>query len=246
MASGIALMLATSPLVAADASFSFTGTAYDDNDEPIYEEAHVIKGRCEGGMFLPQSQQVTYRETGDSGEQIASKELSFEQSPLRPSFVMTQPGFNEKMRVTNKDDETVIIQWDDPDGETHNSTLQITDDMVFDSGFVHLIQRNWKALNSGENISFEFLSATRAETYSFEATTTDEARIDAHITIRMQPAGTILGWLVDPITLGFDKQGRLTDYLGLTNLRKDGDNNYRAHLRYDVPELPCALVKNSR
>jgi hypothetical protein len=51
-------------------------------------------------------------------------------------------------------------------------------------------------------------------------------------------------FLVDPIVLGYDADGLLTDYLGLTNIRKDKDTNYTAHIRYAIEAIPeCELTR---
>lgn len=68
--------------------------------------------------------------------------------------------------------------------------------------------------------------------------------IQADYTFRIRPASTLLGFLVDPITLGYSKRGALTDYLGLTNIRKNPDTNYTAHIHYSVSTWPeCELTR---
>lgn len=249
IATGLFLMTEAASLSAAESTLSFSGTAYNEAGKQIYTETHKFKGNCSDGVFVPQSDHVTYSSSsGDhdkDAKTVATKKLTFSQSPLRPTFVMEQPGFHETMSVTNDDDQSAAIEWRDPEGKTHNTKLDITGDMVFDSGFVNLVQQNWQALKNGETVNFEFLSSTRAETYSFEAMPVSDSRIKASLVIRMQSKGTVLGWFFDPITLGFDNQGRLTHYDGLTNIRKNADENYSARIDYEKPELPCPLVNTT-
>lgn len=225
------------------AEVRFTGEAADlDNDKVIYKEHHVVDGECSEGLFRPDSQTVTY--VHDEDTEFAEKKLSYDASPLRPTVDFRQPDFNEVMDINNRGDSELKIEWQTPNGETETSTVKVEDTLVADAGFDHLVRQNWSAVTSGERVKFEFLAPTRGKAYGFVLEPAEDERIDAAYTVRIKPSGTILGFLVDPILLGYNEQGLLTDYLGLTNIRKDKDSNYTAHIRYTVETTPdCELTR---
>lgn len=231
-----ALLLPTS---ASAAEYTFTGTALVDG-APTYTEDHTQTGEC-GKRFKPEQHEVVYR-SADDDTVIGTKSLDYAESPLRPSFDFRQPPFDERMALTNQNDNKARIDWKTSSGETKAFTTDLNDEVVIDAGFVHFIQSHWRELNNGESVDFRFMGPTRGEHYAFVAEPTDHEQVAAHLTVTIRPSGMILRWLVDPITLGFDQRGRLTDYLGLTNVRQNNDSNYIAHIRYETSEPPCPLI----
>ncbi len=225
------------------AEVHFTGEAADlDNDEIIYKERHVVEGECSEGVFRPDTQTVTY--VRDEDTVFAEKTLSYNESPLRPTVDFRQPDFNEVMDINNNGDSELKIEWQTPKGDTENFIVEVEDTLVADAGFDHLVRQKWSAVTSGERVEFEFLAPTRGKAYGFVLEPEEDDRVDAAHTVRIKPSGTILGFLVDPIVLGYNEQGLLTDYLGLTNIRKDKDSNYTAHIRYTVETTPdCELTR---
>lgn len=232
------------PVIAANAAeVRFTAEAADlENDRVIYKERHVVEGECSDGLFRPDTQTVTY--VRDDDTEFAEKTLSYDESPLRPTVDFRQPDFNEVMNISNRGDSELKIEWQTPKGDTETFTVEVEDTLVADAGFDHLVRQNWSAVTSGERVEFEFLAPTRGKAYGFVLEPAEDDRIDAAYTVRIKPSGTILGFLVDPILLGYNEQGLLTDYVGLTNVRKDKDSNYTAHIRYTVETTPdCELTR---
>lgn len=225
------------------AEVRFTGeTTAINNDKVIYEERHLVEGECSGGLFYPATQTVTYVRAG--GNEFASKTLSYDESLLRPTVDFRQPEFNEVMDITNLNDDELKIEWRTPDGDTESFSVEVTNTLVADAGFDHLVRQNWAAVTSGDSVEFDFLAPTRGKAYGFVLEPADDNRIDAAHTVRIKPSGVILGFLVDPILLGYNEVGMLTDYIGLTNIRKDRDTNYTAHIRYTVETTPdCELTR---
>lgn len=225
------------------AEVRFTGEATVVNDDKVlYEERHVVKGECTEGLFQPRAQTITY--VRDGSDEFAEKKLSYEHSPLRPSVDFRQPDFNEVMDITNRDDRELKIEWQTPKGDTESFSVEVTDSLVADAGFDHLVRQNWSAVKSGESVEFDFLAPTRGKAYGFVLEPAGDDRIDAAYTVRIKPSGIMLGFLVDPIMLGYNEQGFLTDYLGLSNIRKDNDSNYTAHIRYTMETTPdCELTR---
>ncbi|MEP1215994.1 MAG: hypothetical protein ABJM11_20735 [Marinobacter sp.] len=226
---------------AAEVRFTGEATAPDD-DRVIYAEHHLVEGECAAGLFRPGTQTVSYVRNGNS--EFAEKKLTYDDSVLRPTVEFRQPDFNEAMNITNLDDSKLRIEWQTPSGDTENYTVEVTEALVADAGFDHLVREHWPAVTSGERVKFDFLAPTRGKAYGFVLEPAQDDRIKAAYTIRIKPSGTILSFLVDPILLGYNEQGLLTDYVGLTNIRKDRDTNYTAHIRYSVETVPdCELTR---
>ncbi len=232
------------PALAFAAEVRFEGTARPvGGGDPIYREIHSITGTCAQGRFTPQKHSVEYSRPG-SGT-IATKTLTYPHSVLRPTVVFRQPGFSEVIRILNQNGETLQVVWQPPSGATENSTLDVRPSLVADSGFDNLVRKNWtKLTQQGESVQFDMVVPTRGDYYGFVLEPFSDRRIDASHTLRIRPANIVLDWLVDPILLGYNAQGLLTDYVGLTNIRKNQDANYVAHIRYEIQTMPeCELTR---
>lgn len=230
------------PVFAGD--LAFTGTARQvDGGDVIYKENHAIAGRCEQGVFVPEQQIVEYSRPGSEG--FATKKLSYQQSVLRPSLEFNQPDFSEVIEVTNRDDEILEVLWQAPFDSTELASLEVKPSLVVDSGFDNLVRKNWKkVVGNGESVRFNLVVPARGDYYGFILEPTSDSRIEAEHLVRIRPSGTLMGFLVDPILLGYNKDGLLTDYLGLTNIRKNEDTNYIAHIRYTIEATPeCKLMR---
>lgn len=240
-AMAIACSLPAFTVMAAEVRFTGEATSPGD-DNVLYEERHIVKGECSDGLFRPETQTVTY--VRDEDTEFAEKTLSYDESPLRPTVDFRQPDFNEVMDISNQGDNELKIQWQTPGGDMESSTVNVDESLVADAGFDHLVRQNWSAVTAGERVEFDFLAPTRGKAYGFVLEPAEDDRIDAAYTVRIKPSGTILSFLVDPILLGYNDEGMLTDYLGLTNIRKDKDSNYTAHIRYTVETTPdCELTR---
>jgi hypothetical protein len=240
-----ALILPFSYPVAAFASdLSFTGTAKPvDGGATIYQEFHSISGSCATGVFAPEEHVVEYRRSGP--EHFAIKNLSYQQSVLRPSFEFSQPDFSEMIRISNQDDQTLEILWQAPSGSTEQTRLEVEPSLVADAGFDNFVRQNWQQLTEkGESVRFNMVAPTRGDYYGFVLEPTSDSRIDAEHLLRIRPSSTLMRFLVDPILLGYSDAGLLTDYLGLTNIRKNEDNNHTAHIRYTIQTMPeCEMTR---
>lgn len=232
------------PLVAASAAeLRFSGEAVSLNSNSvIYQERHTVEGECSGDVFRPTAQTVRYVRDGDN--EFAAKDLSYNESLLRPTVDFRQPDFSEVMAITNGADKELEIEWQTPNGATESFSVEVSDTLVADAGFDHLVRQNWSSVTSGKSVEFEFLAPTRGKAYGFVLEPADDNRIDAAHTVRIKPSGFVLRFLVDPILLGYNEEGLLTDYLGLTNIRRDNESNYTAHIRYTVETTPdCELTR---
>ncbi|MDX1558573.1 MAG: hypothetical protein R3193_06690 [Marinobacter sp.] len=235
-----ALLATALPVLAQD--FRFTGSATTDDGSVIYEERHSVDGTCEDGIFRPQQHEVTYHKP-DSDEPFARKSLEYDASVLRPTVDFSQPTFDEKLEITYPEPETLLINWQTPRGDSERFEVAYTRDTVVDSGFDNFVRQNWESVLAGEPVEFRFLGPTRGEHYGFVLERVENDWVGADHVVQIRPTGMVLRFLVDPIVLGYSNSGALSDYLGLTNIRKNQDENYTAHIRYSVETSPdCELT----
>lgn len=235
-----ALLLAAP--TALGSMFEFTGTAKDDKDTLLYQELHQIEGHCAEGIFQPVKHSVRYLDN-QREDAFASKALSYENATLRPTVQFSQPDYDEQLNIVYPDFTELQIEWRNPSGKIETHRVSFDDRLVVDAGFDNLVRANWGKLSQGESVAFRFLAPTRGEHYGFVLESTSNDQINADVTLRIRPTSLVLRWLVDPIVLGYNREGALTDYLGLTNIRKNADENYTAHIRYKVTNYPdCELT----
>lgn len=226
----------------AAVTFEFQGSATGDNGQVLYTEHHQVAGVCTDGHFRPADHQVDYRHP-DGGTGFAQKHLIFKASPLRPAVTFSQPEFDEKMTIRYPDPDRAAIEWLMPSGDQKSFSVTFDQKLVVDSGFDHLIRAEWRRLKAGEPVDFRFLGPTRGEHYGFVAEPVSNSDINADLVVRLRPTSMLLRLLVEPIVLGYNNRGALTDYVGLTNIRQNADNNYTAHIRYQVTGYPdCPLL----
>lgn len=236
----LALMAAPLPAMAQDVRF--TGTASTEDGDVIYEERHSVDGTCEGGVFRPQQHEVAYHKP-DAAESFAGKALEYDASVFRPTVDFVQPTFDEKMVVTYPEPEILVIDWQTPRGDSERFEVAYPPNTVVDAGFDNFVRRNWQRLLAGESVEFRFLGPTRGEHYGFVLESAENDRVDADHVVQIRPTSMVLRFLVNPIVLGYSDSGALSDYLGLTNIRKNQDKNYTAHIRYSVDTYPdCELT----
>lgn len=228
-------------VAATESEFHFVGQA-SKNGTTVYEERHQVSGQCNSGVWRPDTHSVRYLRPGN-GDAFATKELDYQHSPLQPEVEFEQQDFNERLSVKHTGEDTLGIRWRKPSGEVENFDVPYDDTVVVDAGFDNLVRRNWDAVTDRKSVDFRFLGPTRGEHYGFimEPSSSDKTNA-AHI-VSIRPSGMIARFLVDPIILGYNESGALTDYIGLSNIRESKDGNYTVHIRYEVTREPdCELT----
>ena len=235
-----ALLTITTTAIAND--FRFTGEAIGPDGEVLYEERHSVDGTCQEGVFRPQQHSVDYHKP-EGKEAFARKDLEYDRSVIRPAVNFVQPDFSEAMEIIYPEPEVLVINWNTPTGDSKRFEVEYPASTVVDSGFDNLVRQNWQRVVAGESVDFRFLGPTRGEHYGFVLESVRSDKVDADHVVRIRPTGMVLRFLVDPIVLGYNRNGALTDYYGLTNIRKNQDTNYTAHIRYSVDTYPdCELT----
>jgi hypothetical protein len=222
----------------------FEGRAYKldaelgDSSALIYTEQHRQTGACEDGRWKPATDSVTYRHP--SGEKRGSKEVDYTVALRRPSYTLIDNAFNERIEVTNQNDERALIVYDEyQETELQRYEVPLNNDGVIDAGFDQMVAQRWDALMAGKTVDFEFLVIPRGEMYDFEAAKVDDPKpTKGENVIRIQPEGFFADFFVEPIFLAYDDRGYLTDYMGLGNVRRDSNDNHEVHIRYSYQQMP--------
>lgn len=116
----------------------------------VYTESHHERIGKEGGGELS----TTYLD--DSGEQIAQRKATFDDSLLAPGFLLTdlRSGADEGLRRENG--RLVLHQRDPVQQSVKQRTIvpgQKT--LVADAGFDRFIMLNWENLEAGERLSWD-------------------------------------------------------------------------------------------
>ncbi len=235
-----ALLTIVTPAIAND--FRFTGEATAPDGNVLYQERHSVDGTCQEGVFRPQRHSVDYHKP-EGKEAFARKDLEYDLSVIRPAVNFIQPDFSEAMDIAYPEPDVLVINWDTPTGDSKRFEVEYPDSTVVDAGFDNLVRQNWQRMVAGESVDFRFLGPTRGEHYGFVLEPVRSDKVDADHVVQIRPTGMVLRFLVDPIVLGYNRNGALTDYYGLTNIRKNQDANYTAHIRYSVDTYPdCELT----
>jgi hypothetical protein len=200
--------------------------------EPVYREVH--EPRVADGRLM--ADEVTYRAPG--GEVIARKRVDFSQRPLAPAFRLEdlRTGYVEGLRA-GEQGRLVLFHRKGPEAERRSEAIDPPDDLVADAGFDLLIYRRIDELADGGSLTFPFAVPSRLETIRFRLRAIDRRKVltQPAIVIRMEPASTLLRWLVDPIDVAYHaRTGALLRYEGVSNIPDpDRDGNYR--VRIDFP-----------
>lgn len=235
----VALLMGAS---ASHGDMRFIGTAKTFDGNTLYTETHEISGSCREGSFLPEKHQVMYRRP-EQDEPFAQKDLAYPESPIRPTVIFRQPQFNESITIDYNGEFSLEVNWQSPENETRTFDVSFPENLVVDAGFDNFVRRHWDQLLRGESVFFHVLAPTRGEHFAFVLEPAKNPAIKADHQFQIRPTGFMLRFLVDAIQLGYDNNGALTDYYGLTNIRKDKDSNYKAHIRYNVTDWPdCELT----
>lgn len=227
----------------APSEFSFEGVARDSQGSVIYHEHHRVTGDCDDGWWRPREQTVEYIRPGEK-EPFASKVLAYTADLKSPEVDFRQPDFGERLTVAYQDNDSLRVRWLRDEAEEVVSSIVSSSDLVVDAGFDHLVRGRWRTLLEGDPVSFSFLAPTRGETYDFILDSAGEALEGTEHSFRIRPAGLLTRMLVDPIQLGYDKDGFLIRYSGLGNIRRNKDENYVIDIHYsrsvepDCPILP--------
>ena len=214
-------------LQAPDESTLWTiGTAWTpDQSAVLYYEYHFAEN-----PDLQLSTRVQYRRA--DGSVFAEKTIDYSRSLTAPDIQHID--YRNTARITTEltdDSRAAMIKvgfqaHDSP--RYREELLAHRESVVVDAGFDPFVRKHWQSLITGESVSAGMLVPSRLDTVRVSLTKADASHCDQASTdvycFVIRPAGMLraVGWLVDPIYIGYDQQSqRLKIFYGISNLRDD-------------------------
>lgn len=223
---------------------TYRASAYSlETDELVYVERHLETWR-EGRLA---ERAVTYENA--EGDVIAEKDVRYGLPAAAPSFEMTdyRTGLVESalVRETNVDLFSGV-----PEEGDRPKTVALPQGAVVDAGFDAFMRENFKAIDAGEKLEFDFAVPSAGRFFRFELVPRGEVayRGTEAILVLMKPASAFLRLLVDPIELVYDRGGRLLEFRGLSNVADGKGDRYKARIVFDYEEetdfsLPAPIAR---
>jgi len=215
-----------------------TGTAWaPDKSRVLYQEFHYAE---DPALDLPT--RVQYR-TPD-GELFAEKSMDYSSILTAPQI--RQIDYRNSARIETRPLTDVRPPSIEIGFQPHDSNrfvqakVPLRDDLVVDAGFDPFIRANWDRLTAGRAVSAHFLVPARQDTVRVNLSSTDQrncSAVQAALScFVIRPAGLlrVVGFLVDPIYIGYEQDSRrLAMFSGLSNLRDDAGEPQNVLITYE-------------
>lgn len=215
-----------------------TGTAWaPDKSRVLYQEFHFAENP---ELDLPT--RVQYR-TPD-GELFAEKVMDY--TPVMTAPRIRQIDYRNSARIetqplTDMRPPRVEIGFQAHDSNQFvQAQVPLREDLVVDAGFDPFIRANWDRLTTGRAVSAHFLVPARQDTVRVNLSSTDQrncSAVQAPLScFVIRPAGLlrVVGFLVDPIYIGYEQDSRrLAMFSGISNLRDDRGEPQNVLITYE-------------
>jgi hypothetical protein len=215
-------------------SADIVGTAYSENDEYLYCEYYSLDS---DGNKLVQYADV-------DGNLIAEKKVTLGYSPQQPSVRQIDFRSGElrsaEVIYNNKIPQNALLNYlKNEESEKRTFNVDITQDLVIDSGFDYAIRQSLQRIQQGEDVRFKFLSFTDGKSYSLivHQTKLSRCRVDEadanHQCVKVKPANALARLLVKPIYLLYNMQeNELLRFMGRVNITDDDGKSQWAMIDY--------------
>ncbi|ALO45052.1 hypothetical protein [Pseudohongiella spirulinae] len=214
------------------------GTAWTQDQQRVqYYEYHYADNP---ELDLPT--RVEYRDPG--GRIFASKKIDYSDSLIAPS-VSQQDYRNQAQLQTEHSAEpaaqVIRVNFRPHDSDQLQQTeIATRDTLIVDAGFDPFVRKHWDNLVGGRRVTADFLVPARMDSVRISVSRTDTANCPAdsqplHCFV-IRPAGLlrVVGWLVDPIYIGYHQETRrLLVFNGLSNLRDDAGEPRNALIKFE-------------
>lgn len=228
------------PYASGTSKIAFTGRAFDPaSDKLLYTEQYVVSVNNTGRY---EEATVTY--VDPKGKVFAEKKLRYGEVEISPELEFEDHREKSKLKVSFTSPDQLILATT-IGGKT--DTKKVGKDKklpsVVDAGFDRFVLENWGDLLNRKRVPFEFLALTRGELMDF--TIALEKQTEKTVVFAIKPNNWLVGLLLDPILLTYDKDNRLLlEFKGVTNIErwtKEGSStgeNHIAVIRYEYHEPP--------
>lgn len=123
-------------------------------------------------------------------------------------------------------------------GVSHDVGAQEDPDVVVDAGFDHYVRKRWGELLSGRTIRFPFLVVDRDKPLQMKAEAVDVNECaEEQLCLEISLDSWLLGLVVDPIRLTYDRQTRrLQSFRGISNIKDSSGNSQSVEIVYRYSE----------
>lgn len=234
-----AIALTASSLASAtETRLSYSATAFDlEGGELLYVEKHVET--LEKGRLA--EREVRYEDP--AGQLIAEKLVRYDESPVAPSFEMTD--FRVGLREGAEVDAGSVVLFSGPTNERdRRRSVRRPRGAVIDAGFDVFMRDNFEAVVSGERVEFNFAVPALRRFFRFQLVPQGEVsyRGETAFLVKMRPAAALLRLAVDPIELVYSQDGRLLEFRGLANVCDEKGDRYKARIVFDYLDTAGPLV----
>jgi hypothetical protein len=205
---------------------SYIGYAYaEGSDQLIYTE-EFTDTFVDGNLT-----ETLTRYFDPRHRQIAERKLRFGSVRFVPDFTTEdlRSGYQEGAEA--KGNTITLFRKENRNAKREEKTFTTPHPFVIDAGFNPFIKTNWKRLEKGENVVFNFGVPAKLDYYSLRATRIHTS--DTEMTVKIEPDKALLRWLSSPIIIVYNKQTRrIISYQGKSNIADGNGNNFMTKLIY--------------
>jgi hypothetical protein len=147
-------------------------------------------------------------------ELIASKQLDYEPSLKAPELTFRDFRTDRELSISPPDQDVVV-----------------------DAGFDNFVRLQWQDLMAGEEVVFPFRLVNREKPLTMRASREDGECADGQLCLQVRLDSWLLGALVDPIELIYDRGSqRLRRFQGISNLKSDEGRSQKVEIRYQYAD----------
>lgn len=212
---------------AAYGNIYVTGTAYKpDTEQVLYIEKYIRESAT----------QTRVQYLDDKGKLVAEKRLDFSRNEHAPDVNKSDFRLDSQLSVSTRDNTTRISAQRNGE-EALEASIETGKKLVIDAGFDPFIQANWDELLASEVLKFRFLVPARKTAVKLKVSKADCAAEQARVCFRIKAANWIIGALMTPIDLEYDRDSsRLLRFTGLGQLRDDQGKGQKVDIHYRYPD----------
>ena len=156
-------------------------------------------------------------------ELIASKQLDYEPSLKAPALQFRDFRTDRQLSISPPDEDVVV-----------------------DAGFDNFIRLQWQDLTAGEEVIFPLRLVSREKPLTMRASREEKNCADGQLCLEVRLDSWLLGALVDPIELVYDRGSqRLRRFQGISNLKNDEGRLQKVEIRYRYADEHSASADDS-
>lgn len=143
-------------LSADNVNKAFIGYAYAiETQDLLYTEHHSYQ--------MPYIHQVQYREV--DGEIFATKVINYKNSYYAPDFMQENLRNGENIKSIKVSDRIKITYQENRTSNIKQNSIRHNPKLIIDAGFDHFITKNWQTLNTGNEMTIDYLIPSSLDHY---------------------------------------------------------------------------------